>query len=212
VDATGGPTVVGLIPNKCAENVVAVFDGLHGELGPELFGKLFPVILTERGTEFSNPTRIETALDGTRRTNVCFCNPMNANPKSQIERNHELVREILPKGVSFDALEQEQIDLALSHVNAYIRQSQSDIPDVAPRRIYPAANGACAMGWVSDALIGLESTSSTRFRLLKTEETASPASLGRISRQSQCTSVSRGAFTLPMVAFTLSGNPIFLVA
>ena len=50
-----------LIPNKCAENVVAVFDGLHGELSPELFGKLFPVILTDRGTEFSKPTRIETA-------------------------------------------------------------------------------------------------------------------------------------------------------
>lgn len=115
-----------LIPNKCAENVIAVFDRLYGEIGPELFGGLFPVILTDRGTEFSNPTRIETAPDGTRRTNVFFCDPMNSNQKSQIERNHELVREILPKGVSFDALEQEQIDLALSHVNAYIRQSQSD--------------------------------------------------------------------------------------
>ena len=115
-----------LIPNKCAENVIAVFDGLHGELGTELFGKLFPVILTDRGTEFSNPTRIETAPDGTRRTNVFFCDPMNSNQKSQIERNHELVREILPKGVSFDALAQEKINLAMSHVNAYIRQSQSD--------------------------------------------------------------------------------------
>ena len=35
-------------------------------------------------------------------------------------------REILPKGVSFDALAQEKINLAMSHVNAYIRQSQSD--------------------------------------------------------------------------------------
>jgi len=115
-----------LIPNKCAENVAAVFDGLYGVLGPELFAKLFPVILTDRGTEFSNPTRIETAPDGARRTNVFFCDPMNSNQKSQIERNHELVREILPKGVSFDTLPQEKIDLAMSHVNAYIRQSQSD--------------------------------------------------------------------------------------
>ena len=52
--------------------------------------------------------------------------PFKSNQKSQIERNHELVREILPKGVSFDAPGQEQTDLALSHVNAYIRQSQSD--------------------------------------------------------------------------------------
>lgn len=115
-----------LIPNKCAENVVAVFDRLYAELGPELFMRLFPVILTDRGTEFSYPSRIEKCEDGTQRTRVFFCDPMNSNQKSQIERNHELVREILPKGVSFDPLTQEQAYLALSHVNAYVRYAQGD--------------------------------------------------------------------------------------
>lgn len=55
-----------------------------------------------------------------------FCDPMNSNQKSQLERNHEIVREILPKGVSFDALTQEQAYLALSHVNAYVRLAQGD--------------------------------------------------------------------------------------
>ena len=49
---------------------------------------------------------------------------MNSNQKSQIERNHEIVREILPKGVSFDQLTQDQANLALSHVNAYVRYAQ----------------------------------------------------------------------------------------
>ena len=115
-----------LIPNKCAENVTAVFDRLYAELGPELFAWLFPVILTDRGTEFSNPSRIEKCGDGTRRTWVFFCDPMNSNQKSQLERNHEIVREILPKGVSFDTLTQEQAYLALSHVNAYVRYAQGD--------------------------------------------------------------------------------------
>ena len=110
-----------LIPNKCAENVTAVFDRLYAELGHELFTKLFQVILTDRGTEFSNPSRIEFTADGVRRTWVFFCDPMNSNQKSQIERNHEIVREILPKGVSFDSLTQDKAHLALSHVNAYIR-------------------------------------------------------------------------------------------
>ena len=110
-----------LIPNKCAAGVVAVFDRLYAELGPELFATLFPVILTDRGTEFSYPSRIEACEDGTKRTRVFFCDPMNSNQKSQIERNHEIVREILPKGVSFDTLTQEQAYLALSHVNAYVR-------------------------------------------------------------------------------------------
>ena len=123
----GAAFMVGiLIPNKCAENVVAVFDRLCEELGPELFGRLFPVILTDRGTEFSHPSRIEECGDGTKRTRVFFCDPMNSSQKSQLERSHELVREILPKGVSFDGLTQAQASLALSHVNAYVRLSQSD--------------------------------------------------------------------------------------
>ena len=115
-----------LIPNKCAENVTAVFDRLYAELGHELFARLFQVVLTDRGTEFSNPSRIEKCADGTRKTRVFFSDPMNSNQKSQIERNHELVREILPKGVSFDSLTQEQACLALSHVNAYVRYAQGD--------------------------------------------------------------------------------------
>ena len=115
-----------LIPNKCAENVVAVFDRLYAELGHELFTRLFPVILTDRGTEFSCPSRIEECEDGTKRTRVFFCDPMNSNQKSQIERNHEIVREILPKGVSFDSLTQDQAYLALSHVNAYVRYAQGN--------------------------------------------------------------------------------------
>ena len=115
-----------LIPNKCAENVTAVFDRLYAELGHDLFMKLFQVILTDRGTEFSNPSRIEFTADGIRRTWVFFCDPMNSNQKSQIERNHEIVREVLPKGISFDSLTQDQAYLVLSHVNAYVRGSQGD--------------------------------------------------------------------------------------
>ena len=114
--------MIGLhIPNKCAESVVTAFERLYEQLGEEAFMKLFQVILTDRGTEFSNPSRIEFSTKGIRRTWVFFCDPMNSNQKSQLERNHELVREILPKGVSFDSLTQKQADLAFSHVNAYIR-------------------------------------------------------------------------------------------
>ncbi len=36
----------------------------------QLFARLFQVILTDRGTEFSNPTRIEETGDGVKRTRV----------------------------------------------------------------------------------------------------------------------------------------------
>lgn len=115
-----------LIPNKCAESVALAFDHLYEELGHDIFIKLFQVILTDRGTEFSNPSRIEYTKENIRRTWVFFCDPMNSNQKSQLERNHEIVREILPKGVSFDDLTQKQVSLALSHVNAYIRHVKGD--------------------------------------------------------------------------------------
>ena len=55
------------------------FDRLYDELGPETFKRLFPVILTDRGTEFSNPSRIEFTKDGVRRTWVFFCNPTSSS-------------------------------------------------------------------------------------------------------------------------------------
>lgn len=115
-----------LVDDKCAESVAKVFRWLWERLGPDLFRKLFPLVLTDNGTEFSNPSAIEFAPDGDRRSWVFFCDPMNSNQKSQLERNHELLREILPKGTSFDNLSQEQVSLAISHVNAYVRNVKAD--------------------------------------------------------------------------------------
>ena len=119
-----------LIPDKCAESVAGAFDALYARLGHDEFARLFPVVLTDRGTEFSNPSRLEFATvevgPPAPRCRVFFCDPMNSNQKSRIERNHEILREILPKGVSFDGLGQEDVDRAVAHVNAYVRQSQSD--------------------------------------------------------------------------------------
>ena len=42
---------------------------------------------------------------------------------SRIEKNHTLIRDILPKGTSFDALTQEDLNLVCSHVNSVKRFS-----------------------------------------------------------------------------------------
>lgn len=115
-----------LIDNKCAENVVSVYDHLWNKLGPELFRRVFPIVLTDRGTEFSSPLRLETAPDGKPRTHIFYCDPMNSNQKSRLERNHELIREVLPKGTSFDSLSQKKVDLMMSHINAYVRLSHDN--------------------------------------------------------------------------------------
>ena len=43
-----------------------------------------------------------------------------------IEVTHEFIRRILPKGTSFDNLDQTDIDLMMSHINSYKRKKLND--------------------------------------------------------------------------------------
>ncbi len=104
-------------------SVTAIFNQLYQSLGHERFTTLFPVILTDNGAEFTNPTAIEFANGEIRRTRVYYCDPFSAYQKGAIEKNHEFIRRILPKGSSFDALTQRKVNLMMSHINSYPRQS-----------------------------------------------------------------------------------------
>ena len=112
--------------------------------GLDLFAQLFPVLLTDNGTEFSAPSRIEIDTEGNRLTRIYYCNPNSAFQKAHVERNHEMLRKILPKATpyleptSFDGLTQADLDLAMSHVNSYLRKS---LKDRTPYDLFVAAFG-----------------------------------------------------------------------
>ena len=99
-----------------------VFNELYDKLGRDIYCKLFPVILTDRGSEFSDPVPIECDRNGEQRSLVFYCDPSAPYQKGGIEVAHELIRRVLPKGTSFDNLQQEDIDLMLSHINSYKRE------------------------------------------------------------------------------------------
>lgn len=107
--------------SNTSQSVIDIFDRLYATLGRKLFEKLFPVLLTDRGSEFSNPAALEKSPDGIRRTHVFFCDPNAAYQKGSLEVNHELIRRILPKGTSFNDLEQADIDRMMNHINSYRR-------------------------------------------------------------------------------------------
>ena len=73
---------------------------LEHELGNELFEKTFPIILTDNGTEFGNPLSLEFNEDGIGRTRIFYCNPRASYQKGMIEKNHEFIRYVFPKGSS----------------------------------------------------------------------------------------------------------------
>ena len=50
-----------------------------------------------------------------------FCDRATPSQKPQIEKNHTLFRDIVPKGSSFDDFSQETVDLIFSHVNSVSR-------------------------------------------------------------------------------------------
>ena len=107
--------------SNTAKSVLDWIKFLYNGLGHDDFCAMFPVILTDNGSEFSDPAAIETAPDGTPRTKVFYCDPMASWQKPNVERCHELYRRILPSGCSFDDLTQDDLTLTASHVNSYAR-------------------------------------------------------------------------------------------
>lgn len=85
------------------------------------FSSIFPVILTDNGGEFTRVDDIEMDVNG--HSYLFFCDPNRSDQKGRIEKNHTLIRDILPKGASFDQLTQEDINQVLSHVNSVKRQA-----------------------------------------------------------------------------------------
>ena len=115
-----------LIPSKEQCEIVKVFNDLEDKLGLENFKRLFPACLTDRGNEFLDADGIENSKDGTKRTNLFYCNPYASCQKAEIERNHEFFRYYSPKGKSIKEYTQEEINLMFSHINSYNRKSRDD--------------------------------------------------------------------------------------
>ena len=105
-----------------SQSVIDIFNRLYLELRTDIFMALFPVLLADNGSEFSNPSAIELDAQGNKRTKMFYCNASAPYQKGSCENNHELIRRIIPKGTDIGLYTQEQIDLMMSHINSYSRK------------------------------------------------------------------------------------------
>lgn len=106
---------------KTAASMVAGLNTLESVLGKEVFRKYVHVLLTDRGTEFSDAAGMETDSDGTLRTRVFYCDPMQSGQKGSIESSHVQMRYILPKETDLRGLgltDQNALNVVMSHVNS----------------------------------------------------------------------------------------------
>lgn len=121
-----------------SRSVINIFEKLYLELGPDVFINLFPVILTDNGSEFSNPSAIEFDAQGNCRTRIFYCDPSAPYQKGAAENNHELIRRIVPKGRSFNNFTQEDIYRMMDHINSYARKK---LNNRSPHQIFSFLHG-----------------------------------------------------------------------
>lgn len=132
-DGTNGPFIqtfkfvpAGLLfaiihETKTSETMKNGVDLLESILGTEVFRKYVHVLVTDRGAEFTAADAMETSPDGTRRTRVFYCDPMQSGQKGTLENKHIELRYILPKGTDLRALGltgQDALNLAISHIDS----------------------------------------------------------------------------------------------
>jgi IS30 family transposase len=110
-----------LVERKTLENAVTIIDALEDAVGAEAFRKLYPAILTDNDTAFADPKRFEADADGVVRTKLFYCDPYRSNQKGALEKNHEFIRYIIPKGKTFENLTEENVRDMMNHINSTAR-------------------------------------------------------------------------------------------
>jgi IS30 family transposase len=110
-----------LLQNNTQSAVLEVFNYLENTMGIGLFKACFPIVLTDNGSEFQNPDILENSSNGLPRCRIFYCDPMASGQKGRIEKSHEFIRYVLPKGSSFDGLSQDDVDLLMNHINCTCR-------------------------------------------------------------------------------------------
>lgn len=121
--------------------VVGALDWIEGIVGTPEFARLFGTVLTDRGIEFCDAEAMEgSCLSHGRRCRVFYCDPRRSQQKGSCERNHALLRRIIPKKTSLDALTPLDVATACSHLNSYPRKSLGGkSPLAAASRLVPKA-------------------------------------------------------------------------
>ena len=113
-----------LIKKYKPSEVTKVFNLIKKSLGNDLFKLMFEVILTDNGWEFSKPEEIEFDYQtGEKLINIFYTDPYSSWQKGSIERNHEFIRYIIPKGITFDNLTKKNVIDMMNNINNVQRKT-----------------------------------------------------------------------------------------
>ena len=112
------------LESQTTEEVSRIFNILQELIPYNDYKNLFQVILTDNGHEFFDVNNIECVQStGEYITHLFFCDPHMSCQKGMIEKNHEFIRYVLPKGSSFKNITQEDCNLIMNNINSLCRDS-----------------------------------------------------------------------------------------
>lgn len=128
-----------LLDKKDSLHVTEVFKNLKDLLSIDVYRKIFRIILTDNGLEFSNPYEMEIDYSSCKKiSNVFYCHPYASYEKHELEVNHEYIRRVLPKGSSFTNLTKEQVKKLQDNINCIPRNSlNGETPFNLTKKKYP---------------------------------------------------------------------------
>ena len=107
------------INSQTADEVKLKLEYLKTILEEELVQNIFKIVLTDNGKEFPLVSLMEVLPC----SNIFYCHPYSSYEKGSIENNHELIRRVIPKGISLKPYSQKDFDLLCSHINSLYRES-----------------------------------------------------------------------------------------
>lgn len=128
-----------LLNKKDSASVNAKINFLKEKLGISLYSKVFRIFLTDNGPEFYSVTNFEKDLENDKTiSNIFFCHPYSSYEKHGIEVNHEYIRRVLPKGTSFEDLNETIVSKLQDNINAIPRLSlNGETPFNLTKKLYP---------------------------------------------------------------------------
>ena len=108
------------IDSQTQEKVIEKLTQFKNIITKEIFDILIEILLTDNGKEFIDINGINEISS---KINLFYCHPYSSYEKGSIENNHELIRRVIPKGVSLKPYTQDEINLLCSHINSLYRES-----------------------------------------------------------------------------------------
>lgn len=108
------------LDSKSQDEVNEKIKNLAKIFGKELTTKIFKILLTDNGSEFIDIDKLTEILPN---SNIFYCHPYSSYEKGNIENNHELIRRVIPKGISLKAYTEQDIEKLCCHVNSLYRES-----------------------------------------------------------------------------------------